>query len=472
MAKVTLVIAQDKRVDSPKYWSLQQSIHYAIEHNISIKQSEVNARLAQLNLKQSKWGMLPSLNASPSYGISKGRSIDPTSNQFVVGSYEFVGANASSDVLLFGWFQQYHNIKNNQAAYKASLMDLEQLQQDVSLNVATGFLRALLAKEQWDISINQVNLSLAQLAQTKKFAQVGRVPELNVAQLEAQVASDSASMISAYSDYSAAILDIKALLNLDFETSYIPQAPQINAFELLQLENDNPDIIFNTAKAHRAALKSAQLKTSAAQYAMKASRAALLPQLRIGGQLGSNWTSTYKQVKGYGASVDMPTGAYVTVAGTQLDVYQKYNVPLFETPSFFTQLENNFRQTFNASLSIPIFNGWQRQSQYQQSKLNILNQELAYTQTELKLRQEVYKAHNDAHNAVQKYQAAIRNYDAAKRAFDFAQKRYELGLTNTIEYLSTQNNLFKASANQVSTKYDLIFKLKVIDYYLGKPLNL
>jgi len=91
---------------------------------------------------------------------------------------------------------------------------------------------------------------------------------------------------------------------------------------------------------------------------------------------------------------------------------------------------------------------------------------------ELKLKQDVYKAHNDATNAVQKYYAAKRSQEAAQRAFDFAAKRYELGLTNTVEYLSTQNNLYKAEASLLNSKYDLIFKLKVIDYYLGKQLTL
>ncbi|MGC4057056.1 MAG: TolC family protein [Chitinophagaceae bacterium] len=147
-------------------------------------------------------------------------------------------------------------------------------------------------------------------------------------------------------------------------------------------------------------------------------------------------------------------------------------VALYNNVPLFKQLENNFRQTVSATLSIPIFNAWQSQYAYQQAKINVQTQELNQYQTELKLKQDVYKAHNDVTNAIQKYYASRRSQEAAQRAFDFAEKRYALGLTNTVEYLVTQNNLYKAEATLLNNKYDLIFKLKVIDYYLGKKLAL
>lgn len=112
----------------PSQWSLQETIQYALKHNISIQQNEINQRLALLNLRQSQYAQLPSLNASPTYGISKGRSVDPTTNQFVTGSYSFLSASASSNVLLFGWFQQRNTITRNKLSYEAAKEDLSQLE--------------------------------------------------------------------------------------------------------------------------------------------------------------------------------------------------------------------------------------------------------------------------------------------------------------------------------------------------------
>ena len=456
----------------PSNWSLQAAIQYALKHNISIQQNEVNQRLALLTLRQSQYAQIPSLNVSPTYGISKGRSIDPTTNQFVEGSYKFVSAGASSNVLVFGWFQQRNTITRNKLSYEAAKEDLNQLKNDVALNVATGFLRVLMAKEQIKVNEKQVALSLAQLQQTQKFAEVGRVPELNVAQLEAQLASDSSALISALSDYTASILDIKALLNLDFDIAFQASIPEIAMEDRLSIQSLNPAYIFQEAIKNIPSVKSSELKLKAAKYSWNAARGGLLPQLSLSGQLGSNWTSTYRQFDGFSINGTSPTGTFVNVGGNQYDVLQPNVIPRYTSPKMFTQLENNFRQTISATLNIPLFNGWQAQFQVRQAKLNIISQELIQFQTELKLKQDVYKAHNDATNAIQKYYSAKRSQDAAQRAFDFAQKRYELGLTNTIEYLSTQNNLYKAEASMLNSKYDLIFKLKVIDYYLGKELSL
>lgn len=454
-------------------WTLQDAISFALKHNISIQQNEINQRLALLTLRQSQYAQIPSLNVSPTYGISKGRSIDPTTNQFVTGSYDFLSAGASSNVLLFGWFQQRNTIARNRLSYQAAMQDLNQLKNDVSLNVATGFLRLLMAKEQIKVNEKQVSLSLAQLQQTKKFAAVGRVPELNVAQLEAQLASDSSSLIAALSDYNASVLDIKALLNLDFSQTFEASIPELTMEERINLQSLNPEYVYQEAIKNIPSIKSSDLKLKSAQHSWNAARGALLPQLSLSGQLGSNWTSTYKQVSGYSQATNIKTDAFVQDAsGNTFNVYQPYAVPVFSAPKMFTQLENNFRQTISATLNIPIFNGWQTQLQVRQAKLNIESQELNKFQTELKLKQDVYKAHNDAVNAIQKYYAAKRSQEAAQRAFDFAEKRYELGLTNTVEYLSTQNNLYKAEASLLNSKYDLIFKLKVIDYYLGKQLIL
>lgn len=453
-------------------WTLQGAIGYALEHNISIKQNELNERLAKLTLQQSQLAQLPSANLNPSFGKSYGRSIDPTSNQFVDQSYDFFSASGSANVLLFGWFQQRNTILKNKASWAAAQADLDQLKNDVSLNVATGFLRVLMAREQIKVSEKQVALSAAQLGQTRSFAEAGRLPELNVAQLEAQLASDSATLISAISDHNASILDIKALLNLDFEKPFIATIPELPMEERIALQTLNPDYIYNEAVKTYAGMRSSYLKMEAAEKGWRAARGGLYPQLSLGGQLGSNWTSSYKQPTGLVPLGDVNTGTFVDVAGARYSVFQPgYDVVYGNVP-FDRQMKNNFRQTISASLNIPLFNGWQSQYNVRQAKLNYQTQEWGRYQTALKLKQDVYKAHNDAVNAIQKYYAAKRSQDAAQRAFEFADKRYELGLTNTIEYLTTQNNLYKADASLLNAKYDLIFKLKVIDYYLGKQLQL
>jgi outer membrane protein len=149
-----------------------------------------------------------------------------------------------------------------------------------------------------------------------------------------------------------------------------------------------------------------------------------------------------------------------------------YTVPVLGTTAYPAQFENNFRHTYSINLNIPVFNGWSAQANVRQAKISVASQELTKYSTELKLQQDVYKAVSDARSALQKYQAAKRAAAAAREAFIFGEQRYDLGLTNTVEYLTIQNNQFRADAAEVSAKYDLIFRLKVIDYYLGRTLKL
>lgn len=458
---------------SDDIWTLERCVQYALTHNISIQQNVLNARLAALTLKQSRLSQLPNASAGPAYGRSYGRSVDPTTNQYVIGSYDFLSLSGSADVLLFGWFQRRNTIRQNDLSHKAALADLDQLKDDVSLNVATGYLRALLAREQITVNEKQVALSHQQLEQTQKFAVAGRVPELNVAQLESQVATDSANLITAIADYTASILDLKALLNLDFEVPFRIQAPAMDIPDQKAILSETPEAIYNVAAQNFGAIKSSAFKVAAAEKQLTASKGARYPQLFFGSQVGSNFATTFKD---YGTPVitgSAPNGTFVDVNGNVYAVQQPtFRLPVIGTTPLNTQLSNNFRHTYTLSLSIPLFNAWQAQAAVHRSRINVESQELNKTQAELNLKQNVYKAYNDARNSLQKYYAAQRAAEAAGRAFEFAQRRYDIGMTNTVEYLVIQNNQYKADASLSSAKYDLIFRLKVIDYYLGNTLKL
>jgi len=451
-------------------WSLEQCVKYAIDHNISIKQDSLTARLARYTLLQSQLSQLPVVSANGSYGKSFGRSINPTSNEFVEGDYNSLTASGTGSLLLFGWNQVRNTIAKNRYSLEASLAALDQLKDDISLNVANSFLIALLAQEQIEISANQVALSKAQLDQTRAFAESGRLPELNVAQLESQLASDSATLINSIASYNSDILDLKALLNLDFNVPLSIKVPGVEPGEQALVSNLQPEEIYQEARKHFGAIKGSLLQVSSAEKGVDAAKGNLYPQLSLGYQVGTNWASNYLN---YVPTNQLIGSQPIGITGHSLDtVYQPVYKILTPAIPFNTQINNNFRQLVFLNINIPIFNSWQSQYALRQAKINLSQQQLNEYNAELTLKQNVYKAHNNALNSIQKYYAAKRADDAAERALDFAQKRYDLGLTSTVDLLVTKNTAFNSASNLISAKYDLIFKLKVIDYYLGKELKL
>jgi outer membrane protein len=454
-------------------WSLEDCVNYAVEHNISIKQDSINARLARYSLMQSQLSQLPTLSASGSYGRSYGRSINPTTNQFGEGDYDFVSASGNANLLLFGWLQVRNTISKNKYALQASLADLDQLKDDVSLNVANGFLAVLLAEEQVHISESQVKLSQAQLDQTRAFTNAGRLPELNVAQLESQVAGDSANLINAVANYNSSILDLKTLLNLDFSESMQVEVPDVQVSDQVALSNMQPEQVYQTALQHFGSVKGSKYRVGSAEKSLAAAKASLYPQLSLGYQAGTNYATNYQTVSRIDTLYGVPsTQAYIQNSTGNSYIYENVPLPIYTNTPFGTQLRNNFRQSVFFSLNVNLFNSWQSRYAVRQAQMNLATQQLNEYNAELTLKQNVYKAYNNAVNAIQKYNAAKHSAEAAQRALDFARKRYDLGLTSTVDLLVTQNTQFAAASNLVSAKYDLIFKLKVIDYYLGKELKL
>lgn len=469
---LTLLVSYSTLSAQDSLWTLERSIHYALEQNIDIRQNVLNERLAALQLTQNKWSQLPTVSLSGNIGRSFGRSIDPTSNQFIDAGYNFVGLSGNADVLLFGWFQKRNSISGDKLAWQAAKADYEQLQDDVSLNVATAFLRILLAKEQITVAEGQLQVSNKQLVQTQDFVRSGRAPELDLAQMQAQVANDSANYFTAMGTYYQSLLDMKALMNLDMADPFYPVAPKVDEVSVVELAVHTPEEIYASARTHFGNIKSGELQKQAAEKRLSARKGALYPQLGLGAQMGSNYASTLKEVTDVQVTGTAPTGDFIQVNNNVYPVMaptMDFNTRI--TP-LGNQVKNNFRQTIALSLTVPLFNGLTARTAVNQAKIDIQNQQLNLERTEQKLKQDVYLSYSDARMAFQKHYAAQNANKAAQRAADYAAKRYELGLMSAVELLNIQNNGLKAKTDELTAKYDLVFKLKIIDYYLGKELKL
>ncbi len=453
-------------------WTLQRSIEYALAHNLEIKQNELNERLARLQWQQGRLSQLPSASLSSNMGRSYGRSIDPTTNQFINQGYTFAGLGGNIDVLLFGWFQKRNTIRQYRHLAASAAADLDQLKDDISLNVATAFLRILLAREQVRVNEQQLQLSREQNEQTALFVKVGRSPDLDMAQMEAQLATDSAGLIAAINDYQLAILDIKAILNFEIATPFFADAPAVTAVQWEEAAQLKPEDIYAIAEKQMGVIRSNQLQIYAAEREMNAAKASLYPQLSLGAQLGTNFSSNLKEISGFRLSDYRSTGNIIVYNNEVLQVQEPvYNFDTRTTP-WLTQFNNNFRQTVALNLTVPLFNGWSTRAGMERARVNVQGKQLAMEQARLKLKQDVYKAFYDMQSAMQKYRSTERAAQASERAWQYAEKRYELGLMNALELLTTKNNFFKASSEALSAKYDMIFKLKVIDYYTGKAIKL
>lgn len=463
--------AQDK-------WDLKRCVKYAIDHNISVRQSDIDARMQELSYKQAKASQFGQLSFGTQMGLNFGRSIDPTTNLFTTSQSLYQGLSLQGGASLFNWFSIRRNIEANKYYYEAYQATIEKVVNDVTLTVAAAYLQALQNREQMNLAVTKLELTRKQLDNTKRLVDAGSVPELNAAELEAQFATDTAAFISAQQIFDTQVLLLKVTLNLDPAEPFELDTPPIETIPVEPIADVQPDIVYQLALKSFPQQKINDLLISSAEKSVQSYKAALFPTLSIYGSLGNNFSNELRRsVTTQGPNA--PTQFYADNAGVQYPVYSPTFSTAFEKQPFgkvfspyWTQLDNNFRQQIGLSLNVPIFNGLQSRTSYEKAKLTVktfnLNKETAL----IALKQNIYNAYYNAVASMEKFEANKKAVTTAERSFDLASKRYNIGLLNSIDYLTNQNNMFTARINRLLAQYDYVFRMKVLEYYKGLGVKL
>jgi outer membrane protein len=373
---------------------------------------------------------------------------------------------------LFNWGSKKNTVASNQLAAKAADASVDKLKDDIALNVASAYLQALLGVQQVQVSIVQVNQTRAQLENTRKLVDAGSLPELNAVQLEAQLANDSSNYYTAQSNTTQALLLLKAYLGLDPGMPFDITTPPVEQIPLDDLASLQPENVYALAIKNLPQQRADDYLIQSAQKSVQAARGAMYPTVSLFAQLGTNYNNQATKITG-ATPVVVPVGT-VNVAGTDYDVFPKVPQYIYSSDNiaYFSQLSQFFRQSVGFSINVPIASGGTLRAAYLRSKLNLENYRLQKTQDDLTLKQNIYKAYSDAVTSFQKFNAATKNVEANEKAFDFATKRYNIGLLNTIDLITTQNNLYTARLQRLLAQYDYVFKMKVLEFYKGQGIRL
>ncbi len=451
-------------------WDLRKCVEYALEHNISVRQADLQIRFAELDFKQSKLAQYPNANLSSNLGYSAGRNQDPTSFSLITTGYLFNNYSLQTSVDLFNWFTKKNNIVVKDLNMKATQAGVEKAKNDIALNVAVAYLQILLAKEQVNLASSKVVQTKAQLESTRKQVDAGNLPELSAANLDTLLASDSSSLISAEIAVQKSLLQLKALLNLDAGLPFEIVTPSIQGIPIENLADLQPETVYNLAIANMPQQKVDELNLKAALKSVQVARGSMYPTISLFGSLGSAYNNKAKEVT---SKTVVPIGT-VTVSGTPYLVYSfsPFYSYTYDKMKYFDQLNQNFRQSIGLSVSVPILNGGTLRTAWQRSKLSVKQVELTKEQNSFTLKQDIYTAYNDAVAAVQKFNADKKAVDASQKAYDFAIKRYDLGLLSTYDLITTQTSLQQAKTQLLYSQYDFVFKMKLLEFYKGQGLKL
>ncbi|OEK01679.1 hypothetical protein BFP97_09195 [Roseivirga sp. 4D4] len=465
-----LAIGQSTKTE----WTLEECVSYAWENNLTIRNNQLTQLQNEIAVKQSKFARLPNLSAGGGVGKSFGRTIDPVSNSFISQDILSGSLSANSSVILYQGGTLQNTIRQNELNLQSSEFDLQKAKNDIGLSVATNFLNVLLNREQLENAKFQLEVTENQLARTKKLVEAGSLPLTNQLDLESQNASNEVQVVTAENNLSLAMLNLKQSMQMPADQELNIVAPDLSVDEV-EMTLQTPTQVYEVAVANQPEVKSADLGIKSNDLGEKIARGAFLPTLSLSGSISTNYSDRARQLLG-SQLVNIPARDVGFVQGTGdrvfLDASQE-TVPVFsDSYSTFDQFNDNLGQSVRVNLNVPIFSRLSNTSNLQRAKINKQRAEISAQNVKNQLRQAIETAYNNAIASLKSYEATGKRVTALEESFRATEQRYNVGDVNFVDYQVASNNLFAARTDLVRAKYEYIFRVKILDFYLGNPITL
>ncbi|QLC66174.1 TolC family protein [Flavobacterium sp. LPB0248] len=429
-----------------KKWTLEECVRYALENNITVKLSELDVKNAEIDKRGALGNYLPSVNGSASHSWNIGLNQDVTTgilrNQTT--QYSSVGLNAG--VNIYKGLQNQNTMRKAKLSIIASHYQLLKMQEDISLNVASAFLQILSNKEDLKVKKEQLTIDEKRYTRSEEMVNAGTIPRGDLFDLKATVATDKQNIAVSENNLLISKLSLAQLLQLK-EFADFDVVDDTNVADENNILAQTPIEIYNKAKETRTELKLAQTNLEIAEKNVAIAKGAYQP--RLSGFYGFNTRASYSdQVK-----LDASGNPY-TVGPD----------PIFQ------QFSDNKGHNFGLQLDVPIFNGFSVKNNVERNKVSLEKSKIDLEQKSLDLQRNVYTAFTDARGALNTYESSTVTLEARQQAYNYAKEKYDVGLMNSFDFTQAQTLLTNAQSDVIRTKYDYMFKIKILEFYFGIPI--
>lgn len=464
-----LFISHWSTAQTNNIWSLEDCVNYALENNIQIKRVALEKDLADIAKNDAIAGFFPSVNASSvhSWNIGLNQNITTGILENLTTQFTAVGVNVGVDI--YNGLQKQNALQRARLQKIAADYQLGQMSDDISLNIANAYLQILFNREQLKVQKSQLETNIKEANMAKTLWESGVTPKGDYLDREASVSNSEQLVLAAENALMLSKLNLAQILQLeDYKTfDIVNQDYDIGDTSIMF---KTPEQIFEAAKNNRSEIKLAATNIEISEKNLKIAKGAMQPRL-VGFYSFDTRAAYFDRVVGIEPDPTNPTRAVGFVEGTNQLVLQPNLRPIFGNPeSVWSQFGQNKGQNFGLQLSIPIFNGFAARNQVKRSKIDIQRNELQLEETKLNLERNIYTAHADANGALKQYMAAQKTLEARKEAYYYAYERFSVGLLNTFELTQAQNLLVAAESEVLRTKYDYLFRTKILTLYFGLPI--
>ncbi|MFD2566353.1 TolC family protein [Pseudotenacibaculum haliotis] len=455
----SLCLAQE----TEKGYTLEECISIALKNNLNLKSSKIREKSANINFKQSKANLLPSVNGNYNLGVNNGRSIDPFTNDFINQRLTFSNANLNLDAVIFNGFRLLNSVKQQKLNAKAAMMEVEQEKQNLVLSVTLAYLQVLNSRDVLLLNEQRLEATLNQLKIQKDLYDEGRSNPADYTDLLGQKAIDETNILSSQIELNNARLSLARLLNLDEEVA-IDKSSVLLSFEKYKLSSDE---VYQDALQSLATFKARELRVEAAKKGMGVARAQYIPQVSIFGQLNTNYSSAAQTFTEVGRST-VETGDFVTINNQNIPVMREQSQFSSQQISYLDQFDNNLNSVIGVSVRIPLLNGFAAKNNVALEKVRVEESLVEMERTQVEIKNTIKQVHFDMEAAFSRYQSLQKQVEAFEKSFDVNKIRFNNGVSNYLSYITSKNNLENAKVNLSNAKYAYLLRVKVLEYYRGQ----
>lgn len=451
-------------LQAQKKYSLEECIIYARENNLTVKKSQLNLEISE-NQKSSQFGnFLPDASLNSSYSYNNGFSIDPTTNRILNNESNSLAVNATSQWNLFTGLKNLNSYRKAKFDMLSAQYNLEQMKDNISLQVANAYLEVVLNREFVKVAEDQVQLSLKEVDRIKRYVDAGKSTKGDLYESQATLANDEQQLVAVENNLMLSKLALTQLLQIEYTEEFDILDEDFPIPSLSMMEKSNEEV-YEKALETQYLIKNYENQIFSAQKDLSIAKGNYSPTLSFVYQFSSRFLLEKNRAIITGNTQQLPIG-YVGSSGET--VFTDIAANDSERYPFWDQINDGKNHYLGLNLRIPLFNRLNNRNTVRLKKIQLKQVELDMEIEKNNLRQSIEKAQADASAALKTFKSGEKALESMEEAFKYAQQKRDVGAISEYDYNQSRTRLVKSQSTMLRSKYDFIFKVKILEYYFGE----
>ena len=420
--------------------NIQKCLELALERNFEIKQLIINEQIEQNNLDQSKYQYLPQFSASWNYQMNWGTTFNTVSFQRNTTQTGFSSPRISLNQNIFSGFMVKSTIHENIYRVFAAKERTAKRKNDILTQVAFSYMQVIFDKSNITIQKNKISVLENQKERINKLLNAGSTTYAELGNINSQIATEKLTLVNFQNQLERDKLSIIQLIQSPVNGNYIFIEPDTSKIILGAKSLPGLDDLIAYATENMPQIKEQKMNLKSSEWAVKRIYGQYYPTVSLFGNLSSQYTTQKSPFMG-------------------------------DRTNYLEQLDDNFQKSLVLQVQIPIFSNFKVRTSYQNARLNVKLNQINIDLAKNTLIQEIQKAYLDVTLADSKLKSIREQISTLQLALNVAEKQYNAGALSFYSYNEALNNLIRTQFEAIQSRYDYLFKLKILDIYQGKELT-